>query len=281
MVSFLKLTATPPSLSHVESGCEHSVSSDSSIGLFYPLPRDTPQQVPLSRMNHELCLLKHTETIKPSGSCFRMALWLHRGELIRERETRQGCARQEFSWVLPGLRSSQGPSHECPLCAMQPCWFWKPFLYPGATFTVIWRTFKNPLWGQWHSYPIDLDLNVVKHSNQVLSPSEFSLGLQSLRAIEVEMPGTKATLSWAVMTMRLIPLLIFPHPKQSNVQTRKALGGLLALEVRTGQGREEKHSKAWPTGSEDGRLGGELHLHIRKESVRKEQWVLGKIYGRN
>lgn len=49
------------------------------------------------------------------------------------------------------------------------------------------------------------------------------------------------------------------------------LGGLLALEVRTGQGREEKHSKARPAGSEDGRLRDELHLHSRKESVHTEQ----------
>lgn len=141
--------------------------------------------------NHELCLLA-TETIKQSSSSFRMAIWLHCGELIREGETRQGFAGQESSWVLTGLRSSQGPSHKCPLCATQPCWFWNPFLYPGATLTVIWRTFKSPLWGQWHSYQIDLDSKVVKHSNQVLSPSEFPLGLQSLRTIEVEMPGTKA-----------------------------------------------------------------------------------------
>lgn len=51
------------------------------------------------------------------------------------------------------------------------------------------------------------------------------------------------------------------------------MGGLLALEVRTGQGREEKHSKARPAGSEDGRLRDELHLHSRKESVRTEYWA--------
>lgn len=59
-----------------------------------------------------------------------------------------------------------------------------------------------------------------------------------------------------------------------------ALGGLLALEVRTGQGREEKHSKGRPTGSENGSLRDELCLHSKKtkyamlggkESVREEQ----------